>query len=288
MKYQRVFVLTALFGALFGTAVAQARNLPSCAVVPGWDQKGETRIFEPETLFDYMNGNSEGYLIYGFQKMRGVTCGQGGATFIVDVSEMPDAESAYGLFASHRDPRAETEPIGMSGQILPQRAIYVKGNFFVEIAANPAAEDHTEALRAMAKALEAITPGEVKAPEPLSWFPVDGLDEASVRLIPQSVLGIGMLRRGYVAQYEFGRAFLIREDSPSQAAAVMEKLRKRFGQTEAVSLGDESFRTDDKYLDRLVFFRKGPYLAGFANLKPDSPQGKDSVGLAAAFLEKIP
>lgn len=32
---------------------------------------------------------------------------------------------------------------------------------------------------------------------------------ASVRLVPESVLGLGVLTRGYVAEYEEGKAFIV-------------------------------------------------------------------------------
>ena len=37
-----------------------------------------------------------------------------------------------------------------------------------------------------------------------------------------------LLKRGYVAQYEYGKAFLVKEASPEAAAGVLEKLRARF------------------------------------------------------------
>ncbi len=51
--------------------------------------------------------------------------------------------------------------------------------------------------------------------------------------MPQSVLGLGLLKRGYVAQYDYGKAFIVTEESPEAAAAVMKKAVARFGQTQA-------------------------------------------------------
>jgi hypothetical protein len=47
---------------------------PDCSFVPGWTQQGEVCSYDAETLFDYMNGNSEGYFVYGFTLMKGVIC----------------------------------------------------------------------------------------------------------------------------------------------------------------------------------------------------------------------
>jgi hypothetical protein len=45
----------------------------------------------------------------------------------------------------------------------------------------------------------------------------------SVRLVPESVLGLKQLKRGYVAKYKQGQAFIVLEDSPESAAAVLEE-----------------------------------------------------------------
>jgi hypothetical protein len=38
----------------------------------------------------------------------------------------------------------------------------------------------------------------------------------SIRLVPESVLGLRLLKSGYVAQYEAGKGFLVREASPAK------------------------------------------------------------------------
>ena len=53
-------------------------------------------------------------------------------------------------------------------------------------------------------------------------------EQQSLRLVPESVLGIRILKRGYVAQYDFGKAFVVTEASTESAAAVMQKLRAAF------------------------------------------------------------
>jgi hypothetical protein len=113
----------------------------------------------------------------------------------------------------------------------------------------------------------------------LSWFPA--AQQQSLRLVPESVLGIRALKRGYAAEYEFGKAFVVSDDA---AAAVMEKLRARFGETSPVKMADEGFEANDKYLGRLCFFRKGKYIGGYANVA----EGQDPVGLAKTLAGRLP
>jgi hypothetical protein len=278
----RQITICFLFVLTVAVCAAQTPS-PSCSLVPGWTQQGEARSFVSDNLFEYMDGNAEGYLIYSFQNMKGITCKSGSVTLVFDISEMADPESSYGIFMSNRDPRLPVGKIGMASQIQPRRGMFAKDKYFIEIAANPEG-DHTAVLQAFLGAQEKLTPGQSGLPALLTWFPTEKLDETSVRLVPQSVLGIGLLKKGYVAQYDYGKAFIVTEATPESAAAVMKKASVRFGQSTPVQIGDEAFQITDKYLGRLCFFRKGKYVAGFANVTEPT----DPVAAAKVLAAKMP
>jgi hypothetical protein len=259
-------------------AGAQQAPAPSCGLVSGWKQDGAARSYEPDNLYDYMDGNSEGYLLYKFVSMKGITCKSGGDTFVFDISEMANPDFAWGMFMSARNLSQPIEPIGMAGQILPRKATFVKGKYYVEIAADPE-KDHRQALRAFVTAYEKLIPGRTTVPGPVVWFPKEGLVADSVRLVPESVLGIGLLRSGFIGQYDAGKAFVVPAESPEAAAQIMEKLKARFAPAAPAKTADEAFTATDKYLGGLFVFRKGNFVAGFANVEP----GRD-VSAAAARL----
>jgi len=236
-----------VFASLIGSVLGQ---LPDCAQVEGWSQDGPLRAYEPDNLFDYMNGNAEGYLIYGFQKMQGITCKCGEDTIVIDISEMADPEYAYGMFLANRDSRQPTQDIGMGGQILERKATFAKDRYYVELAANPA-KDHRASLEKYVALIEKSIAGRSEPPAVINFFPTARLVSDSVRLVPQSVLGLRILKSGYTAQYDFGKAFLVREASPESAVNVMTRLKERLGQTAELQIGDEGFKGTDKYLDGL-------------------------------------
>jgi hypothetical protein len=230
-----------------------------------------------------MNGNSEGYLIYGFKKMDGVTCKKGEDTVHIDVSDMGDPESAYGIFCANRDARKGLDKLGMGGQIGERKATAVKGQFYLEIAAEPE-KDHSSTLRELATALEKQVPGTTATPTAIGWFPASGVQPGWPRLVPQSVLGMRILKRGYVGQYQDGtKAFLVPEASPQAAAATAEKLQARLGETTPVQVGEAAYAGTDKYLGRMIVFRQGNYVGGYAGV----PEGTDGIGLARALAERI-
>jgi len=270
---------------LFAAQAAAPFPAPDCSVVPGWTQQGEARSYDVETLFDYMNGNSEGYFAYGFTLMKGVTCvNAAGDQLVIDVSEMGDPDRAWGFFVTNRDQRAPVEGIGSAGQVLPRRATFAKGRYYLEIAASPD-KDHREALRAFVTALEPRVPGPAGVPEAVGWFPAEGLQPESIRLVPESVLGLRILKSGFMAQYAVGRTFVVPEPSATAATDTMQKLRARFtGSSPAAGIGDEAFSAQDQYLGELVVFRKGPRVAGVSNVAA----GGDATPVAKALAAKLP
>jgi len=277
--------MLALHAVVLAAQAAATFPSPDCSTVPGWTQQGPARTYDRETLFDYMDGNSEGYFAYGFTRMEGVTCGSSaGDQLVVDVSEMGDPDRAWGFFVTNRDQRSPVEKIASGGQVLPRRATFAKGRHYVEIAASPD-KDHRVALREFVNALAARVPGEGRVPEAVQWFPPEGLEPGSVRLVPESVLGLRVLKTGFVGQYAAGRAFVVLEASGEAAAATMEKLRSRFtGATPAPGLAGEAFSARDPYLGRLLVFRKGAHVAGVANAAADG----DAAALARALLGRLP
>jgi hypothetical protein len=262
-------------------AAAGQAPAPACNLVPGWSQAGDARSYESQNLFEYMDGNAEGYLVYGFLKMTGVTCKKGDVTLVIDLSDFGDPDSAYGMFTANVDGRVPTQKIGMNGQIVPRRAFFVKGQYYLEIGANPEG-DYTTVLQAWTAAFEKIIPGSTSLPAPLAWFPAE--QRQGLRLVPESVLGIRILKRGYAAQYDFGKAFVVLEATPQSAAVIMEQLRKRFGATTPATIADEAFQVTDQYLGRLCVFRQGKYIGGYAISK----DGVDPVSLSKALAVRVP
>lgn len=267
---------------MLGFALLAAAQTPTCSAIPGSAQKGEARAFEVETLFDYMNGNSEGYFLYGFQKMAGITCQKGGVDLVFDVSTFEDAESAYGMFTGNADPRVPVEAIGAGGQVTPRKAVFTKDRYYVEIAAEPEG-DHSELLRSAISTFEKTIEGCTDLPTQLKWFSKEGLEPGFPRLAPQSVLGLRLLKRGYLAHYTHGKAFVVTEGSDAEAAALMGKLRERFTPKGEAKAGDEAFVAEDRYLGELCFFRKGSHVGGWANVK-----NADVARLAGQLAAGIP
>ncbi len=265
---------------LFLGSSVGAQEYLNCKLVPGWEQSGNKREYTADTLYEYMDGNAESYLLYGFVRMQGITCTSGEKKFVIDASEMEDSDLAYGMFASNRDPNQAVANIAMGGQVQARRASFAKGNYYVEIAASPEG-DYSAALQAFATKMEPLVEGRSTPPDALEWFPKENL--TSLRMVPESVLGLRQLKRGFVAKYAQGQAFIIVEASAESAAEVFKKVQARFAEATPANVGDEGFQTKTQYLDGICIFRKGHYVGGYANL----PDAQQAVKLATVLAGRI-
>ena len=273
-----------LLTVLLAMGTARAQDYLDCRSAPGWEQSEAKHQYAADNLWEYKDGAAEGYLQYGFVRMQGISCKSGGDILTIDVSEMTDADSAYGIFVANRDPNLPVAKIGMGGQVQTQSASFVKGKYYVElvvVAANPDS-NQTAALEAFAARIEAHLEGRTTAPEVLEWFPKEDL--TSTRLVPESVLGLRLLKRGYLAKYKQGQAFIVQEASPESAAEVLKKLREKFEGAPAPQVADEAFQAQAQYLGGICIFRKGRFLGGYANL----PDPQLAVTMAAKLAARIP
>lgn len=273
-----------LLTVLLAMGTARAQDYLDCKFSPGWEQSEAKHQYASDNLWEYKDGAAEGYLQYGFVRMQGISCKSGGDTLTIDVSEMTDADSAYGMFVANRDPNLPVAKIGMGGQVQPQSASFAKGKYYVElvvVAANPDS-NQTAALEAFAARIDAHLEGRTTVPEALEWFPKEDL--TSTRLVPESVLGLRLLKRGYQAKYKQGQAFIVQEATPESAAEVLKKLRDKFEGVSVVKVADEAFQAQAQYLGGICIFRKGRYLGGYANL----PGSQQAVSLAAKLAARIP
>ena len=74
------------------------------------------------------------------------------------------------------------------------------------------------------------------------------------------------------------------ESTPESAAEVLKKLRERFDGAAPAQIGDEAFQAKAQYLEGICVFRKGRYVAGYANL----PEAQQAANLAAKLAARIP
>lgn len=273
----------ALLAAWLAASAASAQTAITCSVAPGWQPQGAARAYTADNLFEYKDGGAEGYLQYGFTALHGVTCAREGSTLDIDLSDMADADDAYGMLMANVDQSKPLEKLAMGGQVLPQSALVAKGKYYLELTETAAKTDADDSafLRELATKILAGIAGSEAPPATLGWFVPDDL--VQVKMVPESVLGLKQIKRGYAAKYKQGQAFIAEQATVEEAQALVKTLNEKFAGTTA-ELGDQAFTATAKYLNGICVFRKGKVVAGTANL----PDADAALAAARKLAARVP
>lgn len=155
--------------------------------IMGWKAEAEDRFFDATTIFDYIDGAGEVYRAYN---MRGCLSRRyvnpDGPAMMLDIFDMGSSKDAFGVFTHDQD--GDVVRIGQGALYRPGWLSFWKDRFFVSIymeAEMPATE---EAVKGLGKAVASVISGNGIRPEILSFFPLKGIKEKSIRYLHHPVL----------------------------------------------------------------------------------------------------
>jgi hypothetical protein len=129
---------------------------PASGAVAGWEKTSDTRTFAAKDLYQYIDGDAEQYISAGV-----VTTStsdykfQGKLEATVDVHTMSGADGATKIFQTGATNDAKNVSIGDAGVAYAQSVIFRKGPYLVRIVSFQSSPGASDALQALARAVEA-------------------------------------------------------------------------------------------------------------------------------------
>ena len=91
--------------------------------VTGWKQVGEIQSFDPNTLYEYINGGADLYLAYDFQELKVAEYqNDKKAAVTVEVYRHRTPTQAFGIYSQERFPGANFIDVGIQGYLEKQVA----------------------------------------------------------------------------------------------------------------------------------------------------------------------
>ena len=241
--------------------------------IAGWTAAGPATVYDPKSIFSYIDGHAEVYLAYGMKRCvsRRFTGPAGESDIVTDVFELASPEDAYGVFTHDRD--GETVDIGRDALFRSGWLSFWKGPHFVSVVAEGESDRGRQAALDVGRAVAARLPDGGGRPAIVSQLPPKDLDPRSVRflrhpqilnthvfvadenvlaLAPDTSVALGTYTRGA------GRAFLLLAEYPdgARAAAAADAFRAgllkgKLGD-DPVAVGDRGFfalRTSGRRVD---------------------------------------
>lgn len=138
--------------------------------VSGWKASDPDETYDPESIFEYINGAGEVYRAYNFKSLcvrRFEKDGQ--PSIIVDFFNMGSAADAFGVFTYGLE--GERLDIGQGATYLGGLLSFWKGPYFISVYAEGETVETREAVLELGRKIASAIPIEGEKPELLSLVP---------------------------------------------------------------------------------------------------------------------
>jgi len=123
--------------------------------VAGWKKSGQTRIFEADKLWEYIDGDAEKYIQAGVQKTLTADYRyKDKSDAVADVYVMSAPGGARSVFESESALGSEPVELGDGGRLYKGSLTFRKGPYFVRLVAYQDAPDVQDALVALGRGIE--------------------------------------------------------------------------------------------------------------------------------------
>lgn len=156
------------------------QNLPQ--QINGWTAELPDRIFDPKTIFSYINGGAEVYRAYNMQ-----TCLSRRYTalnrpvIMLDIFDMGSPRDAFGVFTHDTD--GSVIDIGQNARLRPGWLSFWKSRYFISIYAEEDTEAAEQAIKELAGKVAAAISQEGAPPKILRRLPSEGLQNKKIHYL---------------------------------------------------------------------------------------------------------
>ena len=246
--------------------------LPECS--KGWLLEDRVILYDRDNLFDYINGEAELYIPYGFEVVataRYAKQGDADTAIAADVYRMASLLDAFGIYSNYRKPGAAASQVGAEGFLSPSQLMFYQDRYFVRLQASGVTSIEKDVFLACGQAISKNLPTGTGRPMEAEMLRVPGISPGTERYIARSVLGYAFLRRGLVADAlldgEKLQVFLVPEESRQAARKAFDQyhayLRASGRGIQVTEAGDRiSMSATDPLYGGVFVEQSGRYLVG--------------------------
>jgi hypothetical protein len=262
---------------LFCAMVVEAKDF-KFPEIAGWKQSVEVQTFTPKTLYEYINGAADLYLMYDFQELKVAEYqNDKKASITVEVYRHQTPTHAFGIYSQERLPSANFIEIGAQGYVENNVFNFLTGPFYVKISRyNTGAEDQG-VLLAFAKTVSENLGEKGAPPSILTTFPAEGKIKNSEKFIAQNFLGYSFFYSAFTADYELFdkkfKLFIIEGTDNNECKTMIEKYLQSI-KSPGKEVAEGRYIFSDPYHGEIELHWKGRHLWGILNVNDQSLRSK--------------
>ena len=147
--------------------------------VDGWRPAASDKCFNPDNLYEHINGGAELFISYDFKKSCTRTYSHGDeAEISIDIFDMGVPKNAFGVFGHSRETTDRT--VGQGCQIYEDAVIFWQSRYYVAITCFKCPDDIQGVLLRMARHISDAIGEQGTLPAVITKLPADGLHRESI------------------------------------------------------------------------------------------------------------
>jgi hypothetical protein len=251
-------------------------------VIDGWKMQDKVEVYQPENLYEYIDGAADLYINYGFQRLYVAEyTGQQGGSVVVEIYFQKTPYHSFGIYSQERPTGGSFLNIGTQAYIEPPVLNFFKGNAYVKLNSyklgNP-----LDVLSTFATRIAEKLDGTGLMPSILRCFPEPGKIVNSEKYVASNFLGMDFFHDAFTADYSVnGNSFqlFIIEGADDRDCMNMMKNYLELAKERTEGLKEGSFIINDPYHGKVPVVWKGRYLYGALNLEDET--------IRAEYFERI-
>ena len=249
--------------------------LPKPENLAGWHLDGKIDLYNPDNLYEYIDGAAEAYLLYGFQKLA--TCRflqdkNDSNEITIDVYDMKTPLQAFCMYASESSPDLDFIPLGGQGHASDTFLAFWQAKFYIKMMFFGDLKDSKDILLDIAGKMSKSIQGNPPQPKFFSLFPEQGRVPHTEQILLKASLGHEFLAPAYQVSYQAkerpATVVVSVADTPEQASERFEKYREFLKKSKSPESPADGFpegclQMEDRYLGKSYLAKTGRYFILF-------------------------
>lgn len=242
--------------------------------ITSWKLAEEPQDYFPETLFEYINGAAESYLIYDFKKLivglyeRKYSA----ASITAEIYDMGNEKNTFGIYSVERFPESRFISIGNGGYIEEGVLNFIVGKYYIKLFCFGCEDSSESFLRLFAQEILKKVKDKRGLPPLLKAFTREGLVENSEKFILRNFLGYSFFYNGYIANYRLNElefdCFIIEGEDEGDTQKMLKKYLDQYSQNNKfIKESSWGYHLKDSYYLNIFLAKVKNYICGVLKIK---------------------
>ena len=242
--------------------------------VAGFLREVRSDIYNPDNLYDLINGGSDVYLEYNFIDLHLCEYKKGNTTITVEAYNHGNVENAFGIYATERSSDYNFIDIGTEGYQENDVLNFFKGDYYIKISAySETGENLKKDILKIAQEIDRAIIEKNGFPEAIKKLPGKNKINYSEAYINNTFLGYSFLNNAYSAEYKniepdvyTFKIFVVLAENETEA----NKNLKMYLEKKGVDLNENKngvYQVNDDYNGKIFIKASGNMLIGTMNCK---------------------